>query len=526
MTPNSPSTPAPPPPGKSKAPLIAVVVALLAIAGGAFVALRGRTSGGETTSPGEAPSSAAEAAARVRQSAFDTGDRPEPTFVALTPIAHSSPLFWVDVRDPKVTHSALQKNAWLTKVMKEPLGQGFMAAWSGFFGTRGKDIGGGFEGTVFSLAVNQVLDGPYKLVWFGGEGVQGAPVLVAPQPSAKAVTAFDALVKVAGSGGFTLSGCAGEATQWASGRPSETIQRVVLADKTLYGVHTGDRLVLSTNPQAVQNSMCDELKAPASKPGVAVSLTFSFAEGGRATQSLADLVGINDTIALDFGVANDAFVPLSVDTELKRATFVSAEPSEALLKAIPQNAGVVLFLALRLPAELTGPALNAALAPEAEVDAKAVTRQVALVWNPRATGAGDELMVLWARTEDERSLDKAMQGGTGALKAVKGCSSILAFATARAAPILEATCKGSTPSMLQAPAPIVKGLTESSSFTLTIGLGQVLSQLALDGFVSEHGQKVAAEIESARKLLEELPSIGFSGAVQADKKLVTKGFRS
>ena len=135
--------------------------------------------------------------------------------------------------------------------------------------------------------------------------------------------------------------------------------------------------------------------------------------------------------------------------------------------------------------------------------------------------------MLWDQKADQAALDAALAKGSGKLKVSTACPA-LAFATESYLATLEATCKGTQPSMLQAAAPLVQGLKKASSFSLTVNLGRVLSQLTLDGYLSEHsGTQVGpTEIEAARRLLEELPSIGFTGAAKSDGTIVSGGFRS
>ncbi len=459
---------------------------------------------------------------------FDSADGPAPTFTKLetlqTPDLKSNltsePLFWVDVHDPKATHAALQSNQWLDQALKQPLGQGFLAAWAGFFGTRGKDIGGSFQGTVLSLLAKQVLDKPYRVVWFSGAGAQGAPALVLTSPSARAVAAFDGLVKVAGSGGFTYScGIGGELQ----------INRLILADKSLYGVKLDDRVVFAPAPQTVAVAMCATFTESKPAEGVAVSLVFSLQSGGRGTQSLGDLLGLDQTIGLDFAVENNSFVPKRVDATVQRGSLALVEPSEALLKSVPESAGLVLFLAVKLPETLGPKELHDMFIKGPDGTAKPATgptRQIAVIWNPRAS-VKNELAVIWERAEDDAALTTAMTKGSGQLAKVQGCPT-LAYSTEAYLSTLESTCKGTTPSVLHAAAPMVQGLKKQSSFSLTVNLGHVLSQLALDGYLSEHPGQTAGstEIEAARRLLEELPSVGFTGAAGNDGNLVSSGFRT
>ncbi|MBL8922788.1 MAG: hypothetical protein JNJ54_28320 [Myxococcaceae bacterium] len=472
--------------------------------------------------------------------AFDTPNRPEPTYAALeeAPAQDTPELFWLSVANPRQVHQTLRSNAWLGKAMKDPVGQGFVAAWGGFFGTRGEDIGKAFSGAVADLVLDQVLGTPYRIVWYGGEGAKGAPAVIVPSPGGSAVTAFDTLVQVAASGGFDPPSCVKSAGAGADGGASaESIHRIVLADKIVFAAKLADRIVLAPRPQAAMLAMCHELSKGEPKAGVAVSLGFSLGASGRGTQSLGAVLGVGDVAELDFGVESDGFVPKGLGATLDGPGRLAAvEPSQDLLKAIPERSGVVLFLAVKLPKELTATALRDTLGADGEDFKKTRKewpagdpRQVAVVWNPRGN-RNTEVAVLWANVADEQALAGAMTKGNGALQAGKACSVLAYASTKELMADLQASCSGKKPSLMQAAQPVVKGLTQNASLALTVNLGRVLSQLTIDGWLSEHPTPNATtgpqEIEAARKLLEELPTVGFRATVGADGKVVSGGFRS
>lgn len=446
-------------------------------------------------------------------------------------------LFWLDVIEPRAVHATLRSNAWLGKALKDPIGQGFLAAWGGFFGSRGEDLGGAFGGAVSELVLDQVLASRYRVVWYGGEGAKGAPALVVPAPSKAANAAFDTLVKVAASGGFDPPSCVASSAGADGGAVAESVHRLVLADKILFAARLDDRLVFSPRPQAAMLAMCRALPTAEAKPGVAVSLGFSLTEPGRGAQSLAAVLGLGAVASLDFGVENADFVPRGLDATAEGGGRLAAvEPSAELLKAIPERSGVVLFLAVKLPRTLSAQALRDTLAPAGENFGGTrkewplgEPRQVAVIWNPRGVST-TEIAVLWAQADDERALAEAMTKGKGALQAGKACS-VLAYASTKdLLSELQATCAGKKPSVVQASQPVAKGLAQPSSVALTVNLGRVLSQLTLDGWFSEHPSPNARtgpqEIEAARKLLEELPTLGFRATLGADGKLVSGGFKS
>ncbi len=529
--PPSPSTP--PPSGGGRGPLIAVVGVLAIVAIGVGV-MQARKNPTTTTTP-DGPVSMQPP---VQTGAFDTPTRPGVGYGELeaAPAQETPELFWLDVAEPKSVHDTLRKNAWLGRAVKDPVGQGFIAAWGGFFGTRGEDIGDVFRGAVTDLVLDQVLASPYRIVWYGGEGAKGAPAIVVSHPNAAATGAFDSLVKVAGSGGFNPPSCVTSTGAADGGATNESIHRIVLADKILFAAQLGDRLVLSPRPQAVMLAMCKALPHEAPRAGVAVSLGFSLNESGRGAQGLGAMLGIGTLASLDFGVDATGFVPKGLDAVAEGSRLAAVEPSAELLKAIPAKSGVVLFLAVKLPKELSATSLRDTFAAPGEDFGKTrkewpmgAPRQVAVVWNPRGNRS-TEVAVLWGETTDEKALAEAMANGNGALEAGKACS-VLAFAsTTELMAELQAACGGKKPSMLQSAQPIVKGLSQSSSLSLTVNLGQVMQQLTIDGWLSEHPAPNAAtgpqELEAARKLLEELPTMGFRATVGADGKIVSGGFKS
>ncbi|MCA3011749.1 MAG: hypothetical protein INH41_05040 [Myxococcaceae bacterium] len=541
--PAPPSPPATPPPGGGRGALVAIL-GVVAVVGVVVAVVESRQPGPAPT-PGPQPGTPAVTAGVAQKSgAFDTEARPEPVYAAMErePRPAETPeVLWLDVAQPKAAHEVLRTNAWLERARREPVGQGFLAAWGGFFGTRGEDVGQAFSGAVVDLALDRLLATPYRVVWYGGDAARGAPAVVVPSPNAAATAAFEALVKVAGSGGFAPPACvvAGAPGDGGStgggGATAESIHRIVLADKIVFGAKLADRLVFAPRPQAVLLAMCKPLRPIAARPGVVVSLGVSLDDVGRGTQSVSALLGVEGLASLDFGVAADGFAPLGLSATPVGATRLeAAAPSPELLKAIPERSGVVLFLAVKLPKALTAMALRDTLAsPDAKLEGRAAwpseARQVAVVWNPRGAGP-TELAVLWGTPGDEEAIAEAMKGGNGALTAGKACS-VLAYATTSAMlEGLQAACAGKRPSLLQAARPVVTGLSAKSSLALSVNLGHIASQLTLDGWLSEHPAPNATtgpqELEAARRLLEELPTVGFKATLEADGTLKSGGFRS
>lgn len=537
MSANQPpaSPPAPKPPGRGSSIFLIIVgvVALGGIIGGLIKTrqLPVGTDGGTSVSTVDPLVSTP-----GPTSAFDSDARPPPAYAAFenTPET-ASDLFWLDVLDPKAVHQTVRKNAWLGKAMKDPLGQGFLAAWGGFLGTRGEDIGEVFKGAVSELVLDQLLSSPYRVVWFGGE-ISGTPAVVIPRPSQRTIDAFDTLVKVAASGGFDPPSCTGAAG--ADGGASDaSLHRVVLADKIVFIAKLADRLVVSPRPQPALVAMCGVVPELATSKTAVATLGFAPDDAGRGTQSLSAILGTEGAFSFDFKIENDGFVPTGLSAKAEAGgRLVAATPSPELLKAIPDKSGVVLFLAMKLPKDLSALSLRDMLAPEGETfkgtrkEWPLEERQLAVIWNPRGN-ASAEIAVLWGNAADEKGLDQALEKGSGKLLKGKACS-VLAFAsTKELLADLQSACAGKRPSVLQAAPAIARGLGEATSIGLTVNLGAVFSQLTLDGWLSEHvagpnQRSGPQEIEAARKLLEELPTVGFRATVAADGSITSGGFRS
>jgi hypothetical protein len=283
-------------------------------------------------------------------------------------------------------------------------------------------------------------------------------------------------------------------------------------------------------------AMCRPMSAMPEKPQVALSVGLSLVESGRGTQSVAAMLGIEDVVSLDFAVEGASLVPKGLmAVALAEARLASVAPSQDMLRAIPERSGVVLFLAVKLPKTLTAQALRDTLAPKAErfdgtrQSWPLETRHIAILWNPRGNRT-NEVAVLWGTPSDEPAIAEAMQKGNGALSTGKACGVLAYASTKELMGDLQAACAGKKPSMLQAAGAVVKGWSQPSSVALTVNVGQVLSQLTFDGWFSEHPAPNVTtgpqEIEAARRLLEELPTLGFTATMSPDGKMVSGGFKS
>src|SRR6185312_5565632 len=176
----------------------------------------------------------------------------------------SVPSLILDVYEPAKLHTAIQQNAWLQDALKQPLGQGFVGPWAGFWGTKGEDVAASFKGEVMDYVASQLLDAPSRVVWFGGSEATSTPVVLVPQPGTGAQAAFEALTKAAGHGEQIADACPGDAPAATDGgAPPVTrhfeIQRWVLANQALYASLGSSGLAIAKNPTAVLQAFCAKL---------------------------------------------------------------------------------------------------------------------------------------------------------------------------------------------------------------------------------------------------------------------------
>lgn len=432
----------------------------------------------------------------------------------------AAPGIWIDVRNPAALRRAAMTNAWFKDALEQPLGQGFLGSWAGFLGTRGEEAGLGFEGTVLDLVAAEVLDQPVRLTWFTGAGATSTPVLTIPKASERALTA---LVSVAGaaSGEFVAEDCPGEATLAAP----IVIERWLLADHALFTHAQGETRHFARHPMAVLHAVCApgaELEAE----GADVEVRFAPARLGRDTQTFASALGLGDTVGLTFTLERDRLVPRGLTGEMRAADRLGrAGLSEGALKLLPADLPLVLSLQVSLPSPLTPEALQAFWKGGG---GKREVRQVALAWQPRGdSNLPDEWALVWGRAEERAALDALFNHAS--FKSGEVCGQAVLASNAATFARLSATCRGATPSLLNASASVVNGLRAESSIGLGVNLGALLSQLLIDGYASENGlppgKAAPAEIEAARRHLESLPYLGFRGTAEG-ARLLPGGFGS
>ncbi|MCP3101051.1 hypothetical protein LZ198_19430 [Myxococcus sp. K15C18031901] len=540
-TPSSPSAgtppPAAPPPrkGPPKALFIGLGTVLVGalVAGGFFLGRRSTSTVGDSgpTGPLSSGKGASEAGASVE-------GLPEPTESEMeVPGSSAPPAFWVDVLRPRKVRGALASNAWLKAQLDQPLGKGFVGGWAAFLGSTGEDLKGNFKGAVLDLVAGQLLDTPFRVVWFAGDARASTPAVIVPAPPGAATSAYDALDAVASRSTLKAKSCPSTGTAGAT--PPEdgfALKRWLVAEQTLWAGRTADRLVLARHPLAVLQGLCTELTGlkPQSDT-VDVELTFQPDANGREAQLFSYVLGLEPGARLQFGVEGDKLVGRGIAGQLQEgvARLDTAPLSDDLLKLVPEDTPVVLALQLKLPETLNTETLKAYWQPGGE-KAATRTRQIAVAWTPRGDPAlAPELAVLWGRVEDAPALQELFSGGSHTVTQDTACNHVVLASSAAELERMRGACAGKVPNLLNAAGPVVAGWRAPGSVTFGVNTGRLLSGLTMDGFLSESRvgrnapmpKAAPPEIEAARRELESLPYLGLRGTVQ-DESLVPGGFGS
>jgi hypothetical protein len=525
----------PPPQNKGfpKGALIAIVSVLVGGAvAGAFVLGRrtGGSSGSTSTTPSVAEPTGTGPQGTPSAGATVEGKPPPPEPKPLNIYGEATAAVWVDVHEPAKVRSALVENRWLQEQMKKPLGQGFASSWAAFFGSSGEDLQASFKGAVFDVVAGQLLDSPFRALWFVGASDTNAPVFIVPSPNATALAAYEAMEKVAERGGFTASSCPDSAGKVPDG--GFEISRWVVADHSLYVGRTADRLVVARQPPLVLRGLCAAVPQLSAPEGVDMEVGFNNEVLGREMAFFTHALSLENDTRLQFAAEGTKLVGRGIAGALMEKVRLDAAPlSDELLKLVPAETPVLLALQLKLPESLEGEKVKAYWAGEDPGQVR--TRQVALIWTPRGDAAlGHEFAILWGRTEDAAAL-RNMFSGPNALQRATLCKHEVMASNSQVLEQLKKACEGKSPNLLNAAGPVVSGLRAPGSVTIGVNMGQLLSQLLADGYWSEQqlGSKAPVpnsappEIEAARRDLETLPYVGLRGTVQGDS-LVPGGFGS
>ncbi len=535
----SPGTPPPAPPPPDKGPPKSLLIGIISVlvggaVAGAFVLGRRSASSEETETPIVSSSGAVSRAPRIPSAGVTVqGLPPPPAPRPLYVSEQGTPAVWVDVHAPARVRQALLENRWLQEQFGKPLGQGFASSWAAFFGSTGEDLKASFKGAVFDVVAGQLLDAPFRALWFVGAGNSKAPVFIVPKPSGAASAAFTAMEQVGRRGGFTANACPSGASSAVSvPQGGFTISRWLIAEQSLYAAHTEDRLVVARQPELVLRGLCaGPLKLSAPK-GVHVELGFNNQMLGREMAFLSHALSLENGTRLQFAAEGNRLVARGITGPLMDKVRLDTAPlSDDLLKLVPADMPVLLALQLKLPESLEASKIKAYWGGQ---DAGPVrTRQVALVWMPRGDADLEhELAILWGRTQDGPALENIFNGCNSLVQATL-CEHQVLASTQEMLERLRKTCAGQGPNLLNAAGPVVAGLRAPGSVTIGVNTGQLFSQLLADGYWSEQqfgrGRPVSdaapEEIEDARRDLETLPYVGLRGTVQGDS-LVPGGFGS
>ena len=152
---------------------------------------------------------------------------------------------------------------------------------------------------------------------------------------------------------------------------------------------------------------------------------------------------------------------------------------------------------------------------------------MALVWNPRGDARlPTEVAVAWP-DRDEGLLRDAFSG-PNRMERRHACGHLVYASSGALATSMQKACEGKGPSILNAAPAVASGLEQETSLALGVNLGVLLSRLLGDAYAAAPDAAAHARapaIESARRLLEELPFVGLRG-VAKDGAIVPGGFRS
>jgi hypothetical protein len=494
----------------------------------------GQTGGGAGGAPAAvAPGQGAQVVGAPTSAAGEEAGKP----TELEGGAPAAPSIVLNVRRPAKVRAALGANAWLQEVAQKPLGRGFLGGWSAFLLSRGEDLKAPFSGLVLDYFAEQLLAGPFALVWYHGAAVSGAPAIVALSPAKEARLAFAAFDQLTRRGTVQAKQCPG-------GAPAEGLEiaRWMVADHPLYAALGADRLVFGRSSMAVLDGLCtapNELgsAAPPADADPDVELALMANGFGREAEVLSSALGVKEALRVGFGVDGERIVPRGIRGALSaEGRLASAPLGEGLLRVVPEDMPVVLTLELLLPRELTPDALKAFLGG---AGGGSEPRQLALLWDPHGVEQRPtDVALVWATAKDGPAL-AAMFSGKNAMEKKELCGNAVLASSGAMLARLERTCDKKLPSVLNAAPAVVAGLAQPSSIGLELNLGRLLSQLVREAWEADRPPDIArivakqppppppppAELLEALRQLELLPYLGFLGT--ADRgQLVPKGFRS
>jgi hypothetical protein len=317
-------------------------------------------------------------------------------------------------------------------------------------------------------------------------------------------------------------------------RDGVKLERWLVAEQALWAGRTQDKVVFGRHPAVVLQGLCEshlDLEPP---EDVDVELGFAPEPLGREMQLLTHMVGVANGIRLQFAVEGTRLVGRGISGPVSGEPRLDSAPlSEDLLKLVPEETPVLLALQLKLPETLDTGTLKAFWSGKG-FNGPVRTREVAMVWTPRGDPSlSSEVALLWGRPEDAEALGRIFSGPNRMETATLCGHHVLASSPDVLARVRKA-CEGQGPNMLNAAAPVVRGLRAPGSVSFGVNTGRLLGMLVADGWASQGTQAdsqkprpraAPPEIEAARRDLETLPYIGLRGTVDGSK-LVPGGFGS
>ena len=448
------------------------------------------------------------------------GPQPDAPIRVEAPAETVPPAMWIDVREPARARDALRRNAWLSRALARPLGEGFLGSWRAFLGTRGEDIRAAFKGAVADAALAPLLSQPFRIAWYSARGSTQSPALIVPAPGSAALLAHAALGEAARRG-TAQSRC-------PRGAGDERIDRWVLAEHAVYAARGPDRIVLSRHPTALMQALCGP--PPQLGAGGEVEIGFAPELIGRGAQMAAALAGLGDSVRLQLRVGRDGFAPAGLAGALAKPARLSAAPLSAdLLRLAPASTPVVLAANLGLPSSLDAASLKAFWGG---ASTPVLPRQAAVLFWPRGDWRRPhEIAVAWSRPADDAAL-AAIFNGRNKLSAAMLCNHLVFASTAQVLERVRRSCDGHDPGLSHLARSVVEGLQAPGSLGLFLQPGRALPQIASDGYwgeieapTSDAPRAAPPEIEEALRELSSLPSLGFFG-IAKEAALVPRGFGS
>lgn len=446
-----------------------------------------------------------------------------------TPPPLARPAIVLDVYDASTLAHVLTSNVWLRETFASPLGQGFWGAWSSVLGTRGADFGGHFNGTLFEAAVQAVEGETSRVVWFADGTAARFPAFVIEKPTASARTLFRGVAVVAARQTFHLPSC--PVTEGDEPESAEKTQNTPITDAnrvdvvrwsisgmSMYVVEHNARIVVAGGADSALNAACTALPERSRTPKSAMALQLLTQNMQRENQVLPKLLGLGEVVRFDVAVEGDTLRPLGIAGSVETARLGNAALDASTLSLFSEDTPFVFAANVALPQNLDEASLSAFYA-----DGKGgVRRQVVVAWRPRGSGPS-EVTIAWSKADDEAQL-KGLFGG--AMYVESACNHLV-IAQSRAA--LESTrhvCNGKQPSLAHLSKPTVDHMAREAAVNVSIQAGKLLGGLMLDAYRgTAKDTSIPPDLADAQKRLEQLPFLGFAGALSG-QMLVGTGYRS